>query len=185
MSFPSFPASSSPCATIRGPNMARFEADTVNVEGLDKLLKALKAKPPIARVGIIGESKNERSAKEGSKKEPPTNSEIGAAHEYGSPKHNLPQRSFLRVPLIDHLGSEMNKKGALGEEELKEVIKSGSIIPWMKKIAVLAEEIIQKAFDTGGFGKWPASNMKRKKVKKTLIETTQLRDSITSEVREQ
>jgi phage gpG-like protein len=162
--------------------MARFDDDTINVTGLDQLCKALKKKPPVTRVGIIGD-KNERSAEEG-EKAAPTNSEIGAAHEYGSPKHNLPQRSFLRVPLIDHLQERMEKKGAVGEAEMKEVLKSGTIVPWMKKIGILAEEIIQDAFQTGGFGKWKQSDMTRKKVKMTLVETQQLRDSITSEVKE-
>lgn len=160
--------------------MPRFESDSINITGLDQLCKALKRKPPKGRVGIIG-AKNERTSEEGDKKEP-TNSEVGAAHEYGT--QHSPQRSFLRVPLIDHLQERMEKKGAIGEPEMKEVLKSGTLIPWMKKIAVLAEEIIQDAFQTGGFGKWKPSDMTRKKVKMTLIETQQLRDSITSEVKE-
>lgn len=160
--------------------MARFDKDTVNVSGLDQLCKALKKKPPVARVGIIG-SKKERP-KDAEKKSTATNSQIGAAHEYGTKK--LPQRSFLRVPLIDHLQEYMQKKGALGDTEMKQVIKSGTLVPWMKKIAGIAEEIIQDGFNTGGFGKWPASDMTRKKNHQTLVETQQLRDSITSEVAE-
>ncbi len=54
----------------------------------------------------------------------------------------------------------------------------------VKKVAVVAEGIVAEAFDTGGFGQWPPSDMTHKKVHQTLVETQQLRNSITSEVKE-
>jgi phage gpG-like protein len=157
--------------------MASFEPDTIEIKGLQQLCKALKARPPVARLGILGD-KNKR------KKGIPGNAEIGAAHEFGSEKRGLPQRSFLRVPLIDKLQGEMEKTGALEDLVIKEVIRSGSMVSWLKKIAVLGEKIVQDAFATGGFGKWKPSDMTRKKNHQTLVETQQLRDSIVSEVKE-
>lgn len=146
---------------------------TLNLSGLDSLAKALKAKPPTIRVGILGNG-NERTG--GGQ----TNAEIGAAHEFGTSR--LPQRSFLRIPISDHLESRMEASGALSQGALDQAVATGSMVPWAKKVAVLAEGIVSDAFDSGGFGKWLPSNMAHKKNKQTLVETTQLRNSITSEV---
>ncbi len=150
---------------------------TLETKGLDQLLKALKAKPPEARVGILGQKAVRTDSKAG-----PNNAEVGAAHEFGTA--TLPQRSFLRVPIAEHLEKRMESSGALDKETLQEVIRNGTILPWMKKIAVLAEGIVKEAFDTTGFGKWPPSNMRYKAVKQTLVETQQLRNAITSDVKE-
>jgi hypothetical protein len=136
--------------------------------GLSKIIKALSAENVHVKVGILGDG-NGRS--DGEK----TNAEIGAIHEFNG-------RSFLRMPLIEHLNNELLDKGAFDEETLKAIVKEGSLVPWMKKAGVIAENVIQKAFDTGGYGKWRPSNMKYKKTKMTLIETRQLRKAITSKV---
>lgn len=141
--------------------------------GLDKLIRALNARPPSARVGILGNN----SARSGRT----TNATVGAAHEFGTSV--LPQRSFLRVPISEHLESYLKKSGALNKETFKEVIASGTVTPWMEKVAIVAESIVLDAFDSGGFGKWKSSNMDHKKNKQTLVETGQLRNSITSEVK--
>lgn len=146
-----------------------------NVKGLDQLLKALKqTEQPKARVGILGD-KNSRTGKANS------NATIGAYHEFGTT--TLPIRSFLRMPISDRLQKKMEESRALDKDVMKEVIRSGTVIPWLKKIAILAESIVHEAFDTGGFGKWKPSNMDRKKNHQTLVETQQLRNSINSEVK--
>lgn len=154
------------------------EAATLEMKGLDKLIKALKAVPPQIRVGILGD-KSARTTP--TSKQAPTNATIGAAHEFGTSK--LRQRSFLRVPISEHLAAKMENSGALDKDVLAAVIASGTIVPWAQKIAVLAEGIVAEAFDTGGFGKWKPSDMSKKKNSQTLIETQQLRNSITSEVK--
>lgn len=157
-------------------------SDTVkmNVKGLDQLLKALKAKPPIARVGILGSQNAVHTTDGSSSAEGLTNAEIGAIHEFGL--GNNPQRSFLRIPISENLQKSMKASGAFDKEVLAGVIASGTVIPWVKKVAIIAEAIVAQAFDTGGFGAWPASNMAGKKNHQTLVETQQLRNSITSEV---
>jgi phage gpG-like protein len=156
------------------------ETVTMNVKGLDQLIKALKKDNVVAGIGIIGEKVNRNPSQD--EKIPITNAEIGAAHEFGTSK--LPQRSFLRVPIADHLTKKMEDSGALDSEVLKEVIAQGTVEPWLRKVAILAESIVIEAFDTGGFGKWKPSVMTSKKNHQTLVETKQLRDSITTMVKE-
>lgn len=155
-----------------------FDPDVVNVAGLDRLLKALKAKPPSARVGILGE-KNARGEGDVG------NADIGAAHEYGDPGRGLPQRSFLRIPLADNLQKAMEQEGALSEAELKEVLRSGSVMAWLKKIGILAEAVVREAFDLEGPG-WPewSDPDYENETGKILQDTQQLRESIISEVKE-
>lgn len=152
---------------------------TLNVKGLDQLLKTLRKKPPTVRLGIIG-NKNLRSGKNN----PPTNAQVGAAHEFGT--ENIPQRSFLRIPLLDHLDKELEKSGALDKDTLNEIIRTGALIPYLKKVAVLAEGIVMGAFDTGGYGKWAAwkNPNYQNNTGDILVDTQQLRNSITSEVSE-
>ena len=160
----------------------------LNVKGLDQLVKALKVKPPVARVGILQSKVHFAQLKAGQKMptHAPTNAEVGAAHEFGAPARNLPQRSFLRVPISEHLQSYMEKSGALDKDTLRDVIKSGTITPWMKKIAALADNIVMDAFESGGFGKWPqwAVPGYSNNAGMLLVDTKQLRNSITSEVKE-
>jgi hypothetical protein len=152
---------------------------TVNVDGLDKLLKALKGKLPVARVGILGDSAARGS---GTAEGAPTNAQVGAWAEFGTAKS--PVRSFLRMPIMTFLQKRMESSGLFSKEELNKVVAQGTLLPWVKLVAILAEGIVAEAFDTGGFGTWVPSNMRRKKNHQTLIETQQLRNSVTSEVKE-
>ncbi len=146
---------------------------TLKITGLEKLMKALKEKPPMARIGILGGSTREDSG--------PTNATIGAYHEFGTSK--LPVRSFLRMPLTENLQPVLEASGAFSKDVLAKVVATGSIFPWVQKMAVIAEDIVLEAFDSGGFGKWPAVDMTHKKNHQILVETNQLRDSITTEVK--
>lgn len=158
------------------------EIFTLKIRGLDQLVKALKAKPPVARVGILGDKTN-RAPAEG-ETNTPTNAEVGASHEFGT--STLPKRSFLVTPISDQLDKEMLKSGALDKEVLSDVITQASLLPWVKKIAALAEGIVVDAFDTGGFGKWNGWKNPNytNNAGQILVDTKQLRDSITSEVKE-
>lgn len=157
--------------------MADEDETTLETKGLDQLLKALKAPPPNSRIGVLG-GNNARQ-----KDKAATNATIGAAHEFGT--ENMPQRSFLRVPLTDNLNKRIESSGLLDADVMKEVIKVGSVIPWLKKIMGIAEGIVAEAFASNGFGKWAAWKTKgyTSKTGNVLVDTEQLRDSITSEVK--
>lgn len=165
--------------------------------GLDQLIKALKAKMVTAKVGILGAKaiRNDTPVDKGravnaTKGKAPkgkfnasTNAALGAIHEFGGP--TMPQRSFLRVPIADNLQKEMEASGAFDPDALREVVKEGSLTPWVQRIAILAESIVGKAFATGGFGKWPAwkNPQYTNRDNRLLVDSGQLRDSITSEVK--
>lgn len=148
---------------------------TLNLVGLDNLLKALgSARKPRIRVGVLGNS---------GRSDGKSNALIGAAHEFGTTR--VPMRSFLRIPLAERLPGALEAAGLTGKEAMEGIVEDGSILPWLKMVAVAAEGVVAEAFDTGGFGKWPplkAATLRRKRVHQILVETQQLRNSITSEV---
>lgn len=143
-----------------------------DTKNLDKLIKALSDDESMCKVGILGthDSRNDVNS----------NATIGMKHEFGDDK--LPIRSFLRAPISENMQSYLDNSDAFDKEAVKKVIEEKSFIPWLKKLGVLAEAIVSDAFNTGGFGKWKPSNMDFKKNHQTLVETQQLRNSITSEV---
>lgn len=148
--------------------------DELNTRGLDKLLKALKGKQSTVVVGILGKN----AAREGYK----SNAEIGAVHEFGG--GNVPQRSFLRIPIADNLGKQLEASGAFDKDTLQEVVAKGTLEPWLKKVGVIAEAIVAEGFASNGYGKWaPHSPGYNNKAGQILVDSGQLRDSITSEVR--
>lgn len=144
---------------------------------LDNLLRVLKKNQPHVEVGILG-AKNNREGNG-------SNAEIGAKHEFGS--DGMPQRSFLKVPISDNLEKYLVKGGLFDEEAiLKEAVAANSLAPVMKKIGIVAENIVSDAFASGGFGKWPAWKIPgyQNNTGQILVNTQQLRNSITSEVKE-
>lgn len=147
----------------------------LNIAGLEKLKKAFGGKLPEVRVGIMGANASRVDDTESGL----TNAQIGVFHEFGTSR--LPMRSFLRVPIATMLPKKL--RSILNKEALKQIAETKSIMPMMLKIAAMAEAIVLEGFATAGYGKWPASRMARKKVQQTLVETGQLRDSITSEVK--
>ncbi len=173
------------------------EAFKLNTKNLDGLLKAMKQNMHRARVGILGgktvrnqlpkqatwKSVDATSGKKPKGKfEGGTNASIGALHEFGGAK--MPQRSFLRVPIAEHLQKELESSGAFDKDTLIQVVKDGWFVPWLEKIAIIAEKIVGEAFDTGGFGKWPKwSQGYTNNTGQILVDTQQLRNSITSEVK--
>lgn len=146
---------------------------TIDLKGLEQVIKSLKGKLPIVSIGVVKESRAKGKQ---------SNAAIGIYHEYGTAK--LPRRSFLRVPLIDNLEKYLEKSGAFDRDALARVVQQGSLFPWMQKVSVLCEQIVQDAFDTGGFGKWPKWKPGyQNNSGQLLVDTTQLRNSIASEVR--
>lgn len=155
----------------------------IEVTGLEALARALRRDPPTCRLGILGGHASRRS-KPGDASSP-TNAEIGALYEFNDGRNpNRPGGSFLRVPLIDHLESQLQDTGLLDQKTLERVIATGTITPWVRKLAIVGEKVVMGAFATEGYGKWKPSDMTRKKNAQTLVETGQLRNSISSEVTE-
>jgi phage gpG-like protein len=163
------------------------DAYSLNLDGLTRFARALTTSA-YARVGILGthDSRQQTQVQTGKNtfksQGPVSNSAVGAAHEFGTSR--VPQRSFLRMPIREQLGKHLEQSGAFNPDVLKEVMKTASIVPWMEKVGKVGEAVVLDAFKTGGFGKWKShapgySN----NTGQLLLDTQQLRTSITSDVK--
>lgn len=147
--------------------------------GLDKFVKAISTNM-IVKVGIFG-AKNPRRDQKGTL----TNAEVGFIHEFGTDK--IPKRSFLRMPLFlygDDILAMVKKSGAAKK------LAAGKGVQVLADLGIACENVILRAFDSGGWGDWApnAPSTIRRKSKKgrrsdsPLIDTGQLRRSIASAV---
>jgi phage gpG-like protein len=108
---------------------------------------------------------------------------IGAVHEFGSTKRNIPERSFIRVPLQTH-AKEIEAKVRTGAEAK---IAVGDIKGVFEDIGLTAQTVIQSAFDTSGDGAWPplqpkTINRRRNDSDLPLLDTGELRKAVTHKV---
>ena len=120
------------------------------------------------------------TAKSNARSDELTNADLAMIHEFGSPAHNIPERSFLRKPLINNAEAVANlAKNAIGKFIAGEISAA-------EALGVIGEEAkgISKEAVTNGIS--PAlkpATIKHKKSSKPLIDTGQLLNSITYEVR--
>ena len=148
---------------------------------LINLIKLLKDGIPAVRVGIMGDTANRNSGEL-------NNAEIGFTNEFGNltgyPK--IPARSFLRMPLRSvQFKEKLRSKKSLSGKEFEKALKAGKGEEFAKLVGLVAEETIQEAFSTNGFGKWKPNaplTIELKKSSSPLIDTGQLRRAITSRV---
>jgi phage gpG-like protein len=141
------------------------------MKNINKIIKSLSDKHMV-NIGILGSKKNKR------KKELATNAEIGAVHEFGSISKKIPPRSFLRMPLSEKKKELLNFILSEKKSFEKQAVK-GNLKKLFERIGIKAEQIIQKAFETAGFGKWKPPKYRDGM---PLEDTSQLRRSITSKV---
>lgn len=149
-----------------------------NFDGLNNLVKALSDKKRV-RVGFFGKKANRNKGNElmGDL----TNPELAAIHEFGSFKRNIPARSILRMPI--HQEAETIARQALGG--VTEIVQSGRMTAVLKRIGIACENAVQKAFATGGFGRWAPdkpSTVKNKGSASPLIDRGELRRAVSSQV---
>ncbi len=115
----------------------------------------------------------------------------------------IPTRSFLRMPLLSSEGKAAIRKEVMSKKYIKESIGNDrelNKIAWSKDndslmdaigfaIGLAAHDRVMKAFDTEGFGNWKPTTPQSKKHRKnnpaepTLVDTGQLKGSITYEVK--
>lgn len=108
------------------------------------------------------------------------NPSIGFEHEFGSVLRNIPERSFIRMPLMLHLGNAVSA----GVDWVQLLKHKGSKFV-LARLGVVAEEVIQEGFATGGYGTWPQlqpDTIRRKGSSAILIESAQMRKAVTSRV---
>lgn len=112
-----------------------------------------------------------------------TNALVGFVHEFGSLENNIPVRSFLRLPLMEKK-KEIVKFFASGA--MKKLIEEGDVVRIFQLLGVKAEQIVQRAFETQGFGHWPSikpQTAERKGSTAILIDSAQLRGAVSSDVK--
>ena len=156
-----------------------YKSVKVDLKGLEKLAKALGSQYSI-KVGVIGQKSQRLNGDTGK-----TNAEIGFINEFGNSEKHIPPRSFLGMPLRLHLAKYLLRKKAFSQKELDKAVRNGTLLELAKKVGIVAEEVIQEAFRTRGFGSWSEnrpSTIAKKGSDSPLIDTGQLRRSITSKV---
>lgn len=121
-----------------------------------------------AQVGIF----EDRSDRDDGK----SNAEIGVAHEFGVPQRGLPQRSFLRQPIIDGSFESMldNKEIEINKNLLSE-------------LATMYLKAVKEEFESNGKGAWmtlsdSTSRRKNKNRDEILRDTKQLYKSLSKRV---
>ena len=134
------------------------------------------------KVGILGDYAGRTPDETGTKRENTelTNPQLGFWHEFGVSKTGLPERSFLRMPILLKLPDALAKMGS--PEQWRKVIVDQGIVELLDLVGNKCIELIAWAFHTGGFGTWAKLRPRtilRKKNSDILIDTGQMQRSIT------
>lgn len=126
-----------------------------------------------------------------------TNAQVGANSEFGVPEEictteateaargrgpmcwaGVPARSFLRVPIGEHLGPELSKDSKIVVDIIAGKVEGVTLAD---VVGVIAVRTVDDAFATGGFGQWQPNSERTTEWKgssQPLIDSNQLRDSI-------
>lgn len=118
-----------------------------------------------------------------------SNPHLGAVHEFGlsysvlgnGATITIPERSWLRMPLSMYLGPEIEAKG---ESWIWLIITRGAKRT-LSHLGAIAEDVIQEAFNTAGWGAWPSLakiTKDRKGNARILIESSQMREAVSSRI---
>lgn len=104
---------------------------------------------------------------------------VASVHEFGSPARNIPQRSFLRG------GIERNLPGliALNGANLAAIGRGQMDIETaLGRLGQAAAAAVKREIIEGDFAPLKAATIKRKKSSRPLVDTGQLRQSVTYDV---
>jgi len=131
----------------------------------------------VVKLGMIGGSESGRSDEDGGDA---TNPELGFIHEFGSITKGIPMRSWLRMPII-HEAKKILKALAKSKSQIEKDAAEGKDPENLYKLlGEIGKASIQKAFDTGGFGQWPAKKPTKANQGKMspLIISSQMRKAV-------
>lgn len=147
-----------------------------DMSGFDELKKKAGG-TYTTRVGVLG---SHAARTEGDSTM--NNAEIGVLQMFGSVKDHIPPRDFLLMPL-QYKRKEFIK--AMENSTIKAAFESGDYKKVYELLGIKAEQFIQEAFETAGFGQWPPNSpvtIAMKGSSAPLIGTGQLKRAITSDV---
>ena len=140
-------------------------------KGLDKIVEQLKLNMGV-KIGLFAGIKDRVDSKG---KSLLNNATIGLSHEFGNFSKGLPRRSFLVDTFTLKRDLFARYIGFIIGANLKDKKKA------LDEIGVAGENLVQKAFDTGGFGKWQALSpvtVAKKGFDQILVHTSQLKKGI-------
>jgi hypothetical protein len=121
---------------------------------------------------LIGVPKKAGMANEGEM----TLAQVAAIHEFGSPEHGIPERSFLRAGITKSL-PELK---AFSANAIRRVANGGyTVRNALRHLGALAASKVQMEIVNGTFVPNAPSTIKAKGSSKPLIDSGQLRQSIT------
>lgn len=147
-----------------------------NLDGLEDMKKEI-GDTWRARVGILGSHAARTDPDSGL-----NNAELGVIQMFGSITNNIPPRDFLLMPIKQN-SQEITR--AMATPSARAAFERKDYKRLFQLLGAKAEEIVQLAFESGGFGKWPPlkpATIARKGSSAILIDTGQLRRAISSDV---
>lgn len=135
--------------------MAKVKADLTELNNLMKMLK----KDYTLRIGIIGNKAKAEHNDDGI-----TNATLGTFHEFGSDSgDHPPRRSFLEDPLKEKLNFNNEDMKPFKKIIWKQFFVKNAPDKFYMDLGAKALEVIESAFNTGGFGMWkPLSQSARR-----------------------
>lgn len=113
-----------------------------------------------------------------------TNPELAAKHEFGV---GVPRRSMLRMPMHLHGDKVVARAKDRVKTRIKDIAKApkATAVKMLREVGFEAENLVQEAFATRGFGTWKANSpvtIALKGSDSPLIDTAQLRRAVDSRV---
>ena len=155
--------------------MATVSVDLTGLEALENFVKKTNLR---INVGIL----EEELSRDG---ESINNAELGAVHEFGSTKRKIRANSFLRVPLQDNLPQKLKDGKLYSDAQFSSLLRSGKAPKDIgDKVGAIALGVVTEAFTSNGFGKWQNKHGPNKKTGQVLVDTGELRRSISYEVKD-
>ena len=160
--------------------MAAKVTDTGPVD-LAKRLDAMKRLK--VRVGVLADAPKKEGTRTGKRgrqiQQAATLAQVAAAHEFGTDK--IPQRSFIRAT-VDLKASEIRAQ----QESLAAQVIAGKITPEvaMERLGIFTQGLIQARIAEGIDPPLKPATVARKGSSKQLVDSGQLRSSITYQITE-
>lgn len=125
----------------------RFEMTQLKV--IQSALQKMKDGHYVVQVGIFGNKAMRKEQHGGGL----TNAEVGLIHEMGSVARKIPRRSFLWDTFTGH-GKELEP---VLKNDVMTLLKTGKVEEYLKRVGVAATNLVVEAFQTSGWGSWPAN----------------------------
>lgn len=151
-------------------------------QGAKKLIADLKALGKLrVRVGVLADGPKKTAATDGgrAKGTRATLLEVAAVHEFGAPAAGIPQRSFIRAT-VDLRQAEIAKT----QEALAAQVAAGAVAPRaaLERLGAAVGGMIQARIAEGIGPALKPATIARKGSDKPLVDTGQLRSSVTWQV---